>query len=181
MRRRAVLFGLAFSAATPAFALYDPKPDDWLSAVQGAWRGSLTYRDYSEPKRMVTLPTRAFVALAAPASLVLHYVFDDGPSKTVFSYEKMRFDFPGHQVTWVTGQDARSSVCIITSDSISDSARSLLFERNEGGVTKRFTMVLSDRAWTLSEDEVTPAGLVSFRNRYEFARSAPIREPKEAP
>jgi hypothetical protein len=32
-------------AANPAFALYDAAADVALSTVQGAWEGSLTYRD----------------------------------------------------------------------------------------------------------------------------------------
>ena len=168
MQRRAILFGLASSVAAPAFALYDPRPEDALSGVQGEWRGSLTYRDYREPKRMVTLPTRLFVALSAPSELVLHYVFDDGPSKTVFSYERMNFDFAGREVTWFSGQKA--SVCTLTADSTSDRVRALVFERNDGGETKRFTMTLSARALTLSEDEVSSAGIASFQNKYEFSR-----------
>src|SRR4051812_33385690 len=75
MQRRLLLIGLTWLAARPAFALYDAKPDGALAAVQGEWRGALTYPDYSEPKRMVPLPPRLLVALSAPNELVLHYAF----------------------------------------------------------------------------------------------------------
>ena len=171
MKRRAIIASLAGLVAVPAFALYEPRPEEALSAVQGEWRGSLVYRDYSEPTKMVTLPTRLFVTLSAPSELVLHYVFDDGPSKTVFSYERMSFNFAVRQVAWSSGQDAKVSVCVITSDSTSNNVRTLVFERNEGGETKRFTMVLSARSLSLSEDEVSSSGAASFRNKYEFSRS----------
>ena len=171
MQRRAILFGISLLAATPAFALYEPKPDESLSAVQGEWRGSLTYRDYSEPTRMVTLPTRLFVALSAPSEMVLSYVFDDGPSKTVFSYETMSFDLAEHQVRWSTGQGGKVSICVITSDTASNDVRTLVFERNDAGQVKRFTMVLSARSLVLAEDEVSTSGVISFRNKFEFSRA----------
>ena len=71
MKRRTLLAGLACLLSAPAFALYAPKPDAALAAVQGEWRGTLVYRDYSEPDRMVTLPTQRFVALGAPGTLGL--------------------------------------------------------------------------------------------------------------
>lgn len=171
MKRRTMLAVLACLAAAPAFALYDPKPDEVLAAVQGEWRGSLVYRDYSEPDRMVTLPTQLLVALSAPNELVLHYVFDDGPSKTVYSYERMGFNFKAREVTWSSGKDAKESMAVITADSTSNETRVLVFERKgEEGGTKRFTMELSARSLKLAEDEVAPSGVASFRNRYVFVR-----------
>ncbi len=171
MQRRLLLVCLACLGSAPAFALYDAKPEASLAVVQGEWRGSLTYRDYSEPKRLVTLPTRLFVAMSAAMELVLHYAFDDGPSKTVYSYERMGFNFVGHEVTWASGQEAKTVACRITSDVTNGEVRSLVFEQRDGSEVKRFTMVLSARALTLAEDEVNAAGAVSFRNRYEFSRT----------
>jgi hypothetical protein len=170
MTRRGAIVGLLVLGIGPAFALYDPKPDEALSAVQGEWLGSLTYRDYSEPKRLVTLPTRLFVALGAPDELVLSYVFDDGPAKTVFSYEKMRFNATAHQVSWSSGPDAKVAVYDITSDTAKNSVRTLVFEQRERGELKRFTMSLSAHSLTLAEDEVDSSGVQSFRNKYEFVR-----------
>jgi hypothetical protein len=58
---------LAFGSAQ---ALYDDKPAAVLSVAEGAWQGTLTYRDYSHPDRTETLPTVLFVALGAPGTLV---------------------------------------------------------------------------------------------------------------
>lgn len=171
MQRRILLVSLACLCIRPAFALYDEKPEESLAVVQGEWRGSLTYRDYSEPKRMVTLPTRLFIALSAPNELVLQYMFDDGPSKTVYSYERMSFNFAGHEVTWTSGQKAKALICHITSDDTNGEVRSLVFEQRDGSEITRFTMVLSGRTLTLAEDEVDAAGALSFRNRYAFSRT----------
>ncbi|MGH8238576.1 MAG: hypothetical protein ACREXP_16350, partial [Steroidobacteraceae bacterium] len=100
MHARSILVAAACLWAGAASALYDPAPDAAFAAVQGAWKGSLTDRDYSKPDRLVTLPTRLFVALGSPNQLVLHFVFDDGPAKTVYSYERMQFDFASNELTW---------------------------------------------------------------------------------
>jgi len=152
-------------------ALYDPKPDAALSAVQGEWKGSLTYRDYSEPHSLVTLPTRLFVALSGPNELALSYAFDDGPAKTVFSYEQMKFDFTNNVVTWTSGTDKKSvSVCRITTNGASADTRKLVFEGKDGDKTNRFTMELSPRALKLGKNEMGSDGAIVFRDKFEFLR-----------
>jgi len=139
-------------------ALYDPKPDAALSAVQGEWKGSLTYRDYSEPHSLVTLPTRLFVALS-------------GPNETVFSYEQMKFDFTNNVVTWTSGTDKKSvSVCRITTNGASADTRKLVFEGKDGDKTNRFTMELSPRALKLGKNEMGSDGAIVFRDKFEFLR-----------
>jgi hypothetical protein len=71
MRNSALVTTLLCLASGSASALYNPAPDPSLAAVQGEWVGTLTYRDYSQPDKMVTLPTRVFIALGAPSELVL--------------------------------------------------------------------------------------------------------------
>lgn len=171
MQRRSVLLALLPLPAGTAWALYDPKPDPALAGVQGEWKGSLTYRDYRQPDRLVTLPTRLFVALGAPDELVLHFIFDDGPGKTVFSYDRIRFDFAAGQVSWASGQaDQPARVHRIVSTSGEGATRQISFERPDGDNKARFTLDLSPKALRLIKEEVVPSGSASFRNRYEFVR-----------
>jgi hypothetical protein len=171
MNRRSWLGLMGLLLCDPAIALYDPKPEPGLAAVQGEWIGTLTYRDYAKPDRSVTLKVRVFVALSAPSELVLHYVFDDGPSKTVFSYERMRFDFIGNSVTWGSGGDGKPALkCTITTNVSGAGIQRLEFERKRGAETDLYKMVLSPRTLSLSKDEARPDGTVLFRNRYELAR-----------
>ena len=171
MKRLAAFAILAILWTGSAFARYDAKPDEALFAAQGEWRGSLTYRDYSKPDRRVTLSTRVFVALSAPEELVLHYVFDDGPAKTVFSYERMGFDFANKQVAWSTGSDGKSvSTYRITSNSTEGNVRRITFEQSNGETIDRYTLELSPRKFGLAKDEVNAVGVPSFRNKYEFSR-----------
>jgi hypothetical protein len=83
MLQRTALFTLGAMTISPAHALYDPKPIALLELVTGTWLGSLTYRDYQKPEKMVTLDTQMTVSLIAPDELSLYYVFDDGPRPSI--------------------------------------------------------------------------------------------------
>jgi hypothetical protein len=171
MNRRTAIAVVSALASRPALALYDPKPAEGLASVQGAWKGTLTYRDYSKPDRLVTLPTRLFVALGSPSALVLHYVFNDGPGKTVFSYETMGFNFDARQITWESGSTQRSkSVLEITSNDVEGDVQSLTFEKVAEGEIERYRMELSVGALLLAKDEVKQGGAARFRNKFEFNR-----------
>jgi len=173
MNRRSLLSFASLLLCKPALALYDPKPESELSTVQGEWTGTLTYRDYSNPDRNVMLKVRVFIALSAPAELVLHYVFDDGPSKTVFSYERMTFDFVGKSITWVSGADGKSvNLSTIVSNVSTATGQQLTFEQKRGSETDRYKMELSSKQFSLSKEEVGPDGTAAFRNKYELTRVA---------
>lgn len=170
MNRRLALHTLLAAVALPAVAQDSAPPEPALAAVQGAWRGTLTYRDYSRPDRLVTLPTRLYVALVAPQEMALHYVFDDGPGKTVHSYERMAFDFGTKRLLWVSG--TRTSSFDITSVEDQDGARTVTFERQVEGSTHRYTMLLGAQRLTLAKEEGSPSVGFQFRNRFEFGRGA---------
>jgi hypothetical protein len=153
----------------PAQAANAPHPE--LAAVQGGWRGKLTYRDYSRPDRLVTLPTRLYVALSAPSELTLHYVFDDGPNKTVFSYDRMAFDFINNVLVWTSGYPSpKTSQNRVTSSLVQDGTRVVAFEREEGGTISRYTLSLNSKVLGFAKEEGTSSAGFQFRNRYEFTR-----------
>jgi hypothetical protein len=127
-----VAFTLNFALAmTPVQALYDPKPDDTLAAAQGEWKGTLTYRDYSKPDQFVTLTSRVFVALSGPSEITVQYAYDDGPGKTVYSYERMSFDAAKSQLIWAGGLAATSiNTYRVTADASDGGTRTFAFERS---------------------------------------------------
>ena len=171
---RAVAPLVLVCAAGPASALYDPPPDDALAAAQGEWQGTLTYRDYSQPDRRVTLPTRLFIALGGPSALAMYFSFDDGPSRTVHSYERMAFDFATRQLHWSSGpMDRPPQVHTITAMVNEGPTRTIRFERAEDKFISRHVLVLSPVALSLTKEEVPASGEASFRNRYEFVRPGP--------
>jgi len=154
-----------------AQALYDDRPADALSLAEGAWHGKLTYRDYSHPDRTETLPTVLYVALGAPGTLVLHYVYDDGPGKTVHSYESMTFDFGKGEVTWVTGSSEKEQfVARIVSNARVGDLQKMVFERMTADGKDRYTFDLAAKAMALQHEEVDTSGAALLRNRHEFTR-----------
>ena len=172
---RVVLIAATMGFVLPAHALYDPKSDPSLAPAQGEWVGSLTYRDYQQPDRMVTLPTRLFAALGAPDTLVLHYVFDDGPGKTVYSYESIRFDFAKSVLTWTTGDVDRigTDYRIVSVDRQPTLTR-VVFEgasKDDGRV--RVMIEVEAQRLMLKKEEIDAAGNALLRNTFLFRR-APV-------
>ncbi|MFZ6672958.1 hypothetical protein [Undibacterium sp. Xuan67W] len=162
---------LCLMLASPASALYDPKPDANLSAAQGEWSGSLTYRDYSSPDKMVALPTRMFISLSGPDEISLHFIFADGPAKTVYSYEKIGIYSLKKELTWSSGVSEKSSSTYqILADDVTDKGRKLLFEKRSDKGISRYTLEIGANVFVLSKDEIDAAGVAMFRNRYLLSR-----------
>ena len=172
MHRRSLLLTLGAAVARPSFALYDPMPAPGLAAVIGSWTGTLVYADYQKPDRRVTLRTKMVATLAAPDELALYYVFDDGPGKTVYSYERMAFDGATRQLVWISGTAKPSrSQYRVTSSEANEAGTKIQFERAvEGGVDK-YTLDVKPRTWLLSKVEVRSGKDDLERSRYEFTRT----------
>ncbi len=177
MRRRDSLhlFGraalLPLLSSLPALAANDPRPEAPLAAVLGEWRGSLTVRDVGAPERMVTLPARLFVSAVAPDEIALHYVHDDGPGKTVYGYERMRFEFASNTLLWISGAVEKTALVgrIVASDSATGVQRYVV-ETTKDRALSRYTLEFGARSFALQKDEVAPGGQAQLRNRYSFTR-----------
>lgn len=171
MQRRIFLLTVGAFAALPARALYDPKPIAVLEAATGTWEGTLTYRDYQKPDRMVTLKAWMTVSLTAPDELALYYLFDDGPGKTVYSYERMKFDLAANQLVWNAGTSKPNrSEYKITSSTIQDGKSALAFEKSDDKRTDRYVLEVTRKNWVLAKHEVSAGAPESLRSRYEFTR-----------
>ncbi|MFC4761876.1 hypothetical protein [Dyella koreensis] len=171
--RIALLLALLLSAFSVK-ALYDPAPIYVLRNVQGEWKGTLTYIDYGAPHKEVTLPTRLYVALSAPDEITLSYVHDDGPGKTVYSYERLRFDIDGKAVTWNSKSDGQpdSRQGKIVSIEEKASAIVLLAEFNEGDMLARYRFEFSDSTLSMEKQEIRSGKPPLRRSRYQFLRGA---------
>jgi hypothetical protein len=172
MHKRTFLFSLAALATRPAIALYDPKPNGLLEGVTGAWKGTLTYRDYQNPDKMVVLQMRVAVSMTGPDELALFYVFDDGPGKTVYSYERMSFNVPKGELVWVSGNTKISTNTYrITAATTADRIAKIAFEKTADLGVDRHLFEISPRAWMLSKTEVKSGGVEALRSKYELTKS----------
>ncbi len=171
-------FGLLVAAtanALPALALAagDPQPEAVLSSLLGEWRGALTYRDYSQPDRTVTLPTRLFVSLVGPDEMAMHFVYDDGPGKTVYGYERLRFQFASETLVWISGAVERTAlVGRIVSAATEANLKRYVVDSTKDRELTRYTFEFSPSSFTMKKDEIDAAGKSSNRNRYVFQRPA---------
>ena len=155
-------------------AMYDPPPAAALAAVEGAWQGTLEYRDYQPPFKRVTLPTRLFVTASSPKELTLHYIFDDGPKKTVHSYDRLLIDteagivrFSGLKATDVT---TATIVRSTTTDGVLEVIAELT--QNNKGVEEvtRYRLRLGSNAFDVLKTAGPKGSEGEFRNQYSFKR-----------
>ena len=83
-------------ATLPLQAQPAPSPQplfELAAALRGNWVGVLEYRDYSEPPgstKRVDLPT--WLTISGDGAQSWHYIYDDGPTKTVQEDESVVFD-----------------------------------------------------------------------------------------
>lgn len=172
MRKRSVLFSLGALFAQPSLALYDPKPSALLVPALGAWRGTLVYADYQNPDKTVTLQTRLVVTLSGPEELSLYYVFDDGPGKTVYSYERMTFDSAKQELVWASGVTKPStSTYKINLATATNNGSKIEFDRAVESGLDSYTLEVNASSWQLTKREIRAGKQELQRNRYEFART----------
>ena len=154
--------------AAPAGRVLAAAPDP----EGGTWRGTLTYADYHSPGKLVTLPTRLVVTLAGPDELSLYYVFDDGPGKIVYSYERMALDPARTELTWISGvTKPNTNKYRITSANANNDGAKIDFERPVDSGTDTYTLEISARTWQLAKREARAGKQDLQRSKYEFTRT----------
>lgn len=173
MNRRHAICLLSALSTLPALAANDPKPEPALAAVLGEWRGTLTYRDYSKPDRTVALPTRLYVSMLAPDELALHFVYDDGPGKTVYGYERLRFEFTSDTLVWIMGAVERTAlVGRIVATANEGGVRRYVVDTTKDNALSRYTFEFGPGALMMKKDEIDAGGKSTNRNSYVFKRPA---------
>lgn len=165
---------LLFLNTSPAFALYDPIPQEFLSASEGEWTGTLEYRDYQPPHKRVTLATELYASLSSPNELTLHYVFDDGPHKIVHSYDRLQIDLVAKTLRWSGLKAEDTSICTILSAQKSGDAFEIVAQREsiDDGKKKliRYHLTLGAARFEIAKDEGPDPETLAFADRYLFRR-----------
>jgi hypothetical protein len=180
MRQLLLLASLALPGARIAQTA-PPTTTDLQHALIGSWTGVLEYRDYSEPAtsaKRVQLPAWLTIAPIGDA-FALHFIYDDGPTKTVTEDDTWRFD----SVARTFSEASNGKPALLYSV---DGLATLKAGRGDLILTGKSTdnnksaesrIILTLRrnliAWT---EEVRPEGSAepfAFRHRYVFTRATP--------
>jgi hypothetical protein len=173
---------LSATAQTPASTQPVPALE---AALSGGWTGVLEYRDYSEPPtstKRVQLPTWLTVDKAADG-LHFHYIYDDGPTKTVEERDTVVID--GAKQTYAETEDGKPAMIFAVAglsalkDGRGELTLTRLGEDNDKPAEMRSTIAVRRNLLTVLE-EVRPAGSTepfAFRHRFVFTRSTPPAVP----
>jgi len=149
------------------------------NALIGDWVGVLEYRDYSEPPtstKRVDLPTWLSIT-ANGAALTEHFIYDDGPTKTVESTETVTLD-PGAGLYTEASAGKPAKVYKATGYDKLKSGRGELVltgagTDNDKPAETRITLTIRRNLLTWTE-ETRPAGsseAFAFRHAYRFTRA----------
>ena len=150
---------------------------DLQHALVGTWVGTLEYRDFSEPAtstKRVKLPTWLDVEPSG-GDLRFHYVYDDGPSKTVEETSLIRID-PAHYIVLDGAGKVESQYAIAGLDQLR-SGRGVLTltgkgTENDVPVEVRTTLRIGRNLLEITRETAASGQSFTFRHAYTFVRAA---------
>lgn len=182
MRRRTLLatslvalLGAPLLALSPTRAAR-PTRAALYSAMTGSWTGALEYKDYSNPKRRVTLPTKLAIALAPDSSaLLMHYVYDDGPGKIVEDDDRFVANATVSTIAWGGLKTVAQQYTVRDAAGASPSGRIAIVLQGEGKddnkpATIRETITISKDSLRILKETRFAGGDFAFRHEYRMAR-----------
>lgn len=173
-RLAALLLCSACFLLPPAQAAHPAAPLAEIAVAAGSWQGKLLYNDYASPGNMVTLPTALHVSLSQPDTLVLYFIYDDGPGKIVYGYDQMQFDLKAGLVNWRSGDDGTASQRYqITAVQRQPSGTQFTLSRQADALQIRYLLTIAASSIVMEKTEVAAASRAVFRHRYEFSRQMP--------
>lgn len=173
-RLAALLLCSACFLLQPAQAAHPAAPLAEIAVAAGSWQGKLLYNDYASPGNMVTLPTVLHVSLSQPDTLVLYFIYDDGPGKIVYGYDQMQFDLKAGLVNWRSGDNATDTQRY-TISGVQRNAAGTQFSlsRQADSMLIQYQLTISASSIVMEKTEVAAASPAVFRHRYEFSRQKP--------
>ena len=116
------------------------------------------------------------VALVAPDELVFHAIYDDGPKKTVHSYERLKFDTGAKTLTWTHGLAAdETSRYVIDGTSLEAGVREFLVSGQSSGKDGphcvQYTLRWSRTALDIVKREGKSCNATAGRSRSAYRRA----------
>ena len=114
------------------------------------------------------------VAAAAPKEVTIHYVFNDGPNKTVHSYDRLLIDAENAVVKFSGLKADDVNIANIVSTHVQDEVWEIVAERSEEskGVTTvvRYRLKLGKSLFEVLKTAGPKGAEGEFRNAYVFRR-----------
>jgi hypothetical protein len=145
--------------------------------LAGHWSGSLTYKDYRDPNRRITLPTLLDISFERDsAALRLVFTYDDGPGKTEYSYDRLAFDAGGTIMTWDDTAAAKPQAFSVKEYRVEPTAEVIyLVAETEGEddnkpATLRETITIARDSMRILKTVRPRDGEFGFRHEYAFRR-----------
>lgn len=174
----------ALPAQTPAIVVAQQTGQELQQAMAGDWTGILEYRDYSEPAtslKRVKLPTWLSITSTADR-LKLHYIYDDGPTKTVDETLFISFDVAGSTLQITNDKGRVETYKVDGYDRLRDGRGDLIVLGptidNNRPAECRITISVRRNLLTWTE-EVRPTSQIpfAFRHSYIFTRAEAPKLP----
>jgi hypothetical protein len=167
-----VFIALAGSAAEPSLDL-----SRIYASWTGQWTGVLEYRDYQPPHGRVALPTTLSVTPAPDApAMILRFVYDDGPHKTVKSTSRLTLDLAARRLTWSDEGKPATPGDTFTLTEASASGDRLVFYGQAIDDNKpsrvRYTITTAPSSWRILKETTSDGPAFSFRHEYRFTHSS---------
>jgi hypothetical protein len=154
-------------------------------ALIGEWTGVLEYRDYSEPPtstKRVQLPTCLSITPSGD-SLSEHFIYDDGPTKTVEETDVITIDTASSTYSEVDNGKPAQLYRVTGYEKLKSGRGEIILSGTGTDANKpaetRITLTIRRNLLTWLE-EVRPAGSSEsfvYRHRFTFTRAVPPKTP----
>lgn len=119
-----------------------------------------------------------FVAAASPTESTLHYIFDDGPKKTVHSHDRLAIDLDAGTLRFSGLKPTDTSLAMVVSSKVVDGVLEIVAERTEqqNGAADviRYRLRLSAAVFEILKTAGPRGTEGAFRNQYSFKRQPPF-------
>ena len=170
---------LLLTPAQSPTAQTQPQPN-LAQALTGDWTGVLEYGDYKEPAnstKRVQLPTWLSIKAVDGAHLTRHFIYDDGPGKTVDSTDDVAIDQASSSYTETTAGKPAQLYTVSGYETLKSGRGDLTLmgsgTDNNKPAQIRITLTIR-RNLLMWIEETRPAGSTepfAFRHSYTFVRA----------
>jgi hypothetical protein len=162
-------------AVAPIARAQAPTAAQVHAALVGHWVGTLEYKDYQNPDRREVLPTVIDGTAIKSGGVALHFIYDDGPGKTVLGDDRFIMTADARSLDWTGAKESAPSIFrVLSLARDSEKGFTMIVEQesedDRAPATLRETLTFRGDSLTILK-EVKPTGKAfSFRHQYKLAK-----------